>query len=279
MAGRPTKTWLDWIRLEITFFDDDDIVHLAEVVGPVAPLVYLALLATIYSSANKTNGWFIEDSARVPFMLSRKIPGCDSETAKETIYHCLEIGLLDKSAAENYEALTSRGIFLRWYRGLKTGVPERIKNNFGSRNNLFRNYLDYVIGISGQTMTITDDEIPIIDDVMQQNRTEQNRTDKNREDILSGTPDITPLVIDYLNQKTGHTYQVTSANRRRIRARSSEITGDKLKAFQSVIDSKVGEWSGTKMAKYLRPETLFSTKFDSYLAQCKDAKDWSAYDA
>ena len=36
--------------------------------------------------------------------------------------------------------------------------------------------------------------------------------------------------------------------------------------FEKVIDAKYREWHGSaKMAKYLRPETLFGTKFDSYL--------------
>ena len=34
-----------------------------------------------------------------------------------------------------------------------------------------------------------------------------------------------------------------------------------------MIDKKVGEWFGTEMQKYLRPETLFGTKFESYLNQ------------
>ena len=32
-----------------------------------------------------------------------------------------------------------------------------------------------------------------------------------------------------------------------------------------MIDKKFKSWSGTEMAKFLRPETLFGTKFASYL--------------
>ena len=35
--------------------------------------------------------------------------------------------------------------------------------------------------------------------------------------------------------------------------------------FKAVIDKKAKEWKGTEMAQYLRPETLFGTKFESYL--------------
>ena len=34
-----------------------------------------------------------------------------------------------------------------------------------------------------------------------------------------------------------------------------------------MIDKKCVEWMNTDMQKYLRPETLFGTKFESYLNQ------------
>ena len=38
-----------------------------------------------------------------------------------------------------------------------------------------------------------------------------------------------------------------------------------LEDFKTVIDKKYDEWYGTNMQQYLRPETLFGTKFESYL--------------
>ena len=35
--------------------------------------------------------------------------------------------------------------------------------------------------------------------------------------------------------------------------------------FKTVIDKKCDEWIGTEWEKYLRPETLFGTKFEGYL--------------
>ena len=37
--------------------------------------------------------------------------------------------------------------------------------------------------------------------------------------------------------------------------------------FKAVIDKKSYEWMGTEREKYLRPQTLFGTKFESYLNQ------------
>ena len=35
--------------------------------------------------------------------------------------------------------------------------------------------------------------------------------------------------------------------------------------FKTVIDKKYAEWLGTDYEQYLRPQTLFGTKFESYL--------------
>lgn len=73
-------------------------------------------------------------------------------------------------------------------------------------------------------------------------------------------------IIDYLNSKTGKNYRDNvQKNRSLIKARWSE--GYRLDDFKKVIDNMVKDWSGTKYAKYLRPETLFGTKFDGYLNQ------------
>ena len=71
-------------------------------------------------------------------------------------------------------------------------------------------------------------------------------------------------IIDYLNKKTGSAYRASSkATQEHIRARYRE--GYTLEDFKTVILKKSEEWAGTEMQQYLRPETLFGTKFESYL--------------
>ena len=52
-----------------------------------------------------------------------------------------------------------------------------------------------------------------------------------------------------------------------IKARLAENKEYTVDDFKAVIDKKIKEWKGTEMEKYLRPETLFGTKFESYLNQ------------
>ena len=73
-------------------------------------------------------------------------------------------------------------------------------------------------------------------------------------------------VVDHLNQKTGAHYLSTSGKTRSlVQARLRE--GFTVEDFKTVIDKKTTEWKGTDMEKYLRPETLFGTKFEGYLNQ------------
>ena len=74
-------------------------------------------------------------------------------------------------------------------------------------------------------------------------------------------------VVDFLNSRTGTNYRASSKKTRElIRARINE--GFTLEDFKIVIDKKTREWiNDNKMKGYLRPETLFGTKFEGYLNQ------------
>lgn len=72
-------------------------------------------------------------------------------------------------------------------------------------------------------------------------------------------------IIDYLNEKAGKRFKVNEKTKAHINARVND--GYTLADFRAVIEKKVAEWRGTEMDKFLRPETLFGTKFESYLNQ------------
>jgi uncharacterized phage protein (TIGR02220 family) len=72
-------------------------------------------------------------------------------------------------------------------------------------------------------------------------------------------------IIDYLNEKAGKRFKVNEKTKAHINARVND--GYTLADFRAVIEKKVAEWRGTEMDKFLRPETLFGTKFEGYLNQ------------
>ena len=73
-------------------------------------------------------------------------------------------------------------------------------------------------------------------------------------------------IVQYLNDKCGTRYRYqTKGTQEHINARLKE--GYTVEDFKTVIDKKFEEWHGTDMEKFLRPETLFAGKFESYLNQ------------
>ena len=78
-------------------------------------------------------------------------------------------------------------------------------------------------------------------------------------------------ICDYLNLKAGTRYKATTSDtKKRIDARINE--GFSIDDFKKVIDNKCDDWIGTEWEKYLRPETLFGNKFESYLNSPVKAK-------
>jgi uncharacterized phage protein (TIGR02220 family) len=71
-------------------------------------------------------------------------------------------------------------------------------------------------------------------------------------------------IVEHLNKSASTKYKSTTTKTQNlIKARADE--GFTLEDFITVIDKKAAEWKNSDMEKYLRPETLFGTKFESYL--------------
>ena len=75
----------------------------------------------------------------------------------------------------------------------------------------------------------------------------------------------TKTIVDYLNEKTDSHYKATTPKTKQlVQARLKE--GFSVDDFKTVIDKKTATWlNDNKMNKYLRPLTLFGTKFEDYL--------------
>jgi uncharacterized phage protein (TIGR02220 family) len=98
-------------------------------------------------------------------------------------------------------------------------------------------------------------------------RLSKEKESEDKKGALSGKPGPIPYqeIVSYLNQKTGKNFQYSQRETQRlIRARWRR--GYRLNDFKIVMDNKISQWGkDPKMVEYLRPETLFGTKFESYL--------------
>lgn len=109
-----------------------------------------------------------------------------------------------------------------------------------------------------------------IDKEIEEERDKEKRKEKEKKNdepkgsVTNGYIQPVTEIVDYMNQKLGTHYKPKSkSTQKHIVARIKE--GFTFEDFQTVIDKKSDQWLNTEMAKYLRPETLFGTKFEGYL--------------
>lgn len=120
-------------------------------------------------------------------------------------------------------------------------------------------------GKSNIGKTVNGESVPTNNKGTKNDLTNNNNT--NNDNTLSGNPTIPyQEIIDYLNEKTGKNFRhTTNKTKSFIEARWNEDFREE--DFKKVVDVKVAEWKGTDQDKYLRPETLFGTKFEGYRNQ------------
>lgn len=110
--------------------------------------------------------------------------------------------------------------------------------------------------------------------------------DRNRDATIDPDPKREDVqfvkIVGLLNEATGKSFRASSKKTQScIRARLRE--GFNLDDFKAVIMGRAAAWAGnSKMAEYLRPETLFGQKFESYLQAAREtlpAQDPRPYDS
>lgn len=199
----------------------------------------------------------------------------------------LMYGEITALANKNGYCWAENRYFAELYDVHKITISKWLKNL--EDNGYIRTELKYVYGtkqVSKRLIYINDTPISQIakgyksndyDPVSQNAKEELSTTSNNNtRDIktLSSNSTRTPYkeIIDYLNEKTGKNYKhKAKINQRVIKARMNE--GYTLEDFKTVIDKKTAKWNDdVKMKEYLRPETLFSTKFDRYLNEDLETK-------
>lgn len=120
---------------------------------------------------------------------------------------------------------------------------------------------------------LTENAISILQNRKMEDSKKQNGSDENIKPIPYNKPYnetdnktyiLYAPIIDHLNEVCGTKYRASSSKTKRlIDARFKE--GFTIDDFFTVIDKKASVWMGTEFEKYLRPETLFGSKFESYL--------------
>lgn len=230
-----------WLKLKDDFFTSREIKKLRKIAGgDTYTIIYLKMqLLSI-----KKEGLLVYEGTEEDIVEQLSLE-LDEETDNISVtLSFLQANNLIEQLSENEFLLNKVPECI----GNETDAAERMRKMRAKRNNV-------TPALQPVTKSYTEKELELEKDI-----------ELDREDILSGEPDDASTIVDYLNNKTGSNYRSTTRKTRDlIRARMRE--GFKVNDFMTVIDKKTNEWKGTDMEKYLRPETLFGTKFEGYLNQ------------
>ena len=140
--ARTVDKGLGYTSLDVSFFQDRKIRKLQRHCGPTAPLVYIALICTIFRE-----GYYIALDEDLICDLADETR-LDDETVKKAIDSCLECNLLSREMKEKFGVLTSVGI-QRQYQS----ICEKSKRRAGIN--------EYSLMIPSEEMPINSEEMPI----------------------------------------------------------------------------------------------------------------------
>ena len=245
-----------YLKLKDNFFESDELVILQNMKDGY---VYSDILMKLYLKSLKSEGrlMFKERIPYNPEILATLVrhPVAFVKEALDVFERLGLIERLDNGAIymldiQNFIGQSStEADRMRLYRNQITNEKKQLSKQ--SVTNVITNVQ--------QTCDISAPEIEI-----------EKELELEKEIYSSAEPNGAPIpykeIIDYLNQKASSKYKHTSKKTQTlIKARINE--GFVLDDFKKVIDIKVNEWIKTDMSKFLRPETLFGTKFEGYLNQ------------
>ena len=230
-----------WIKITTDIFDDEKILLIESLPDAYAIItVWFKLLCL----AGKQNNSGV-------FIMSNKIPYTEKMIA--TIFRMKEATVT--MALQTFEQFG----MIEVVDGVIT-IPNWGKHQsldqLESKKEYMRNYMqeyrEKQKTLTGKTNSKTN------------SKTNVRQADKEIEEEKERDLYIYKYIVDYLNQKAGTSYKAsTKKTKSCIHARLEE--GFTQDDFITVIDKKCSEWLGTEWEKFLRPETLFGTKFESYL--------------
>lgn len=168
------------------------------------------------------------------------------------------------SQAENQVFNGSLQYLADWTNSTKQGVIKCLKSL--EEKSLIVKKENFINGVKFCEYYATKFNTPInnVDGGMQQSLTGGGQQSLPNNIVSNNLLNTIKEIVDYMNGVLGTNYRYKTANtQKHINARLKE--GFTVDDFKTVIDKKKAEWQGTEMEQYLRPETLFGTKFEGYL--------------
>lgn len=235
-----------WLKLKTNFFDSKEMLRLRSIAGgDTYTIIYLKMLLL----SLKTDGLLEYDGIdatqdeEIALLLHESL-----DNVKLTIAFLKRVGLLEMANKNDF--------FLNQVPTLTGSETQAAERKRRYRENI-------KVGQCPADVLPMSQKCPARDKSIEIEKENKSKKDKTYSPSL---PSVAEDIVTFLNSMVGSNYKsTTSKTRKLIAARLAE--GFTVDDFKAVITKKAKEWQGTDMAQYLRPETLFGTKFEGYLNQ------------
>ena len=234
-----------WIKITTDMFDNRKIKHLRRLPDGNSIVLIWVMLLTLAGRCNSGGMIFLtENIPYTPKMLADELD-FEESTVQLALDALEQLGMIQTSG-DGFLAVTG------WEEHQNIEGMEKIRESKRLAQARWRAKQAAIAEKSTVDSTVDSTEI------------ESNNADKDIDKEKEEDKDIYIKVIQHLNEKAGTRYKSSSSKTKTcIHARLAE--GFTLDDFYTVIDKKCTEWIGTDWEKFLRPETLFGTKFEGYL--------------
>jgi uncharacterized phage protein (TIGR02220 family) len=227
--ARPTKQGIDYFPLDVQL-DPDLELFISE-----CGMAGFGILISVWQFIYQFEGYYAKYDDKFPLHIRRRTLA-EKEEIDAAISSAIDLDIFDKEKFEKHKILTSRGIQRRYFIAAKQKKIVSIDENYICHG---VSTPDNVVCIRGNA---TKEEVEV------------------KEEVKSNVV----IILDHLNSVVGSQFRPTTAKTKQvINARISD--GFTVENITTVIDKKADQWQGTEYEKFLRPETLFGTKFESYL--------------
>ena len=244
-----------WLKLHEDFFDSKRIKKLRKIAGgDTYTIIYLKMQLMSIKRDGVLEYTGLEDTFAKELALDMDE---DEDDVAITINYLLSCGLLEMS--------NDREFF----------VPYAVLNT-GSEGSSAKRVREYRDRQKEQKALQSNEPVTHLLQERYGEIEKELEIEKEKESIQFG--EAVKNVISYLNKKAGTNYKASSEKTKTlVKARMQE--GFTEADFYTVIDNKVEEWgkpprAGAKdMRPFIRPVTLFGTKFEAYLNQRRVSND------
>ena len=272
--GRQVKQGLDYFTVDVDFFDSIKIRKIRKACGTQSITLLIALLCNIY----RENGYYVGYDSDLTFLIAEQFSVSEG-AVEEAVRKAVSVGFFDIDMFNKYNILTSHSIQERYFIAVDKLKRKRVAviGDFVLKSIIECGYIDK-LGVnavfrrdkSNKSLNKSDYvKVKVKGKVKEKVNVNKSIVEKDERQTESKaeseqTNNTCTEVIEYLNLKAQTRYRAsTPKTKQLIRARLSE--GFILDDFKIVIDNKCADWKGTEWEKFLRPETLFGTKFEGYL--------------